>query len=59
MDKWHRDAQRMAALLFAVSPFKEHRQDFNVWAVDTPSTLTGVSRPSDGVYRRTPIEHWP
>jgi len=55
MDKWHRDAQRMAALLFAVSPFKEHRQDFNVWAVDTPSTLTGVSRPSDGVYRRTPI----
>jgi hypothetical protein len=56
MDKWHRDAQRMAALLFAVSPFKEHRQDFNVWAVDTPSTLTGVSRPSDGVYRALPSE---
>ena len=55
MDKWHRDAQRMAGLLFAVSPFKEHRQDFNVWAVDTPSELTGVSRPSDGVYRRTPV----
>jgi len=55
MDKWHRDAQRMAELLFAVSPFKEHRQDFNVWAIDTPSTLTGVSRPSDGVHRRTPI----
>ena len=54
-DKWHRDAQRMAELLFAVSPFKEHRQDFNVWAIDTPSALTGVSRPSDGVYRRTPI----
>ncbi len=55
MDKWHRDAQRMARLLFAVSPFKEHRQDFNVWAIDTPSEITGVSRPSDGVYRRTPI----
>ena len=55
MDKWHRDAQRMAELLFAASPFKEHRRDFNVWAIDTPSTLTGVSRPSDGVYRRTPI----
>jgi hypothetical protein len=54
-DKWHRDAQRMAELLFAVSPFKEHRADFNVWAIDTPSSLTGVSRPSDGVYRRTPI----
>jgi hypothetical protein len=55
LDKWHRDAQRMAELLFAVSPFKERRTDFNVWAIDTPSTLTGVSRPSDGVYRRTPI----
>ena len=55
LDKWHRDAQRMAELLFAVSPFKEHRADFNVWAIDTPSSLTGVSRPSDGVYRRTPI----
>jgi hypothetical protein len=55
LDKWHRDAQRMAELLFAVSPFNEHRADFNVWAIDTPSTLTGVSRPSDGVYRHTPI----
>jgi hypothetical protein len=55
VDKWHRDAQRMADLLFAVSPFKEHRADFNVWAIDTPSLLTGVSRPSDGVYRRSPI----
>ena len=54
-DKWHRDAQRMAALLFAVSPFREHRADFNVWAIDTPSEWTGVSRPSDGVYRHTPI----
>ncbi len=55
MEKWHRDARRMADLLFAVSPFKEHRRDFNVWAIDTPSESTGVSRPSDGVYRRTPL----
>src|SRR5258708_3575134 len=33
MEKWHRDARRMADLLFAASPFKERRQDFNVWAV--------------------------
>lgn len=55
MDKWHRDARRMASLLFAVSPFKERRRDFNVWAIDVPSDQSGVSRPSDGVYRRTPI----
>jgi hypothetical protein len=55
MDKWHRDARRMADLLFAVSPFKERRKDFNVWAVDTPAEESGVSRPSDGVYRRSPL----
>jgi hypothetical protein len=55
MEKWHRDAKRMAELLFAVSPFKERRQDFNVWAVDTPAEDAGVSRPSDGVYHRSPL----
>ena len=55
MEKWHRDARRMAETLFAASPFKEHRQDFNVWAVDTPAEESGVARPSDGVYRRSPL----
>jgi hypothetical protein len=55
MDKWHRDARRTADLLFAVSPFKEHRRDFNVWAIDTPAEESGVSRPSDNIYRRSPV----
>jgi len=55
MDKWHRDAQRTAELLFAVAPFREHRRDFNVWAIDTPAEESGVSRPSDGIYRRSPL----
>ncbi|MGH9884803.1 MAG: M64 family metallopeptidase, partial [bacterium] len=55
MEKWHADARRMADLLFAVSPFKERRTDFNVWAVDTPSDESGVSRPSDGVYHRSAV----
>ena len=55
MEKWHRDARRMAETLFAVSPFKEHRQDFNVWAVDTPAEESGVARPSDGIFRRSPL----
>ena len=55
MDKWHRDARRLTELLFAASPFKEHRRDFNVWAIDTPSAESGVARPSDGVYRRSAV----
>jgi hypothetical protein len=55
METWHADARRLAEMLFAVSPFKERRLDFNVWAVDTPADESGVSRPSDDVYRRTPL----
>jgi hypothetical protein len=55
MEKWHRDARRMAGLLLAASPFKERRSDFNVWAVDTPADESGAARPSDGVYRRSPL----
>jgi hypothetical protein len=55
MDKWHKDARRLADTLFAASPFKERRNDFNVWAVDTPAEESGVARPSDSVYRRSPL----
>jgi hypothetical protein len=55
MDKWRRDARRMSETLFAVSPFKEHRREFNVWAVDVPADESGVARPSDSVFRRSPL----
>jgi hypothetical protein len=55
MDKWHRDARRLADLLFTYPPFKERRRDFNVWAIDTPAAESGVSRSSDRVWRRSPI----
>jgi hypothetical protein len=37
MGKWHADARRLTDILFSVSPFKERKAAFNVWAVDTPS----------------------
>ena len=55
MDKWHADARKMVDLLFAQSPFKERKGDFNVWAIDVAADEKGVARPSDGVYRRSPV----
>ncbi len=55
MDKWHHDARKMVDLLFAQSPFKERKNDFNVWAIDVAADLSGVARPSDGVHRRSPV----
>jgi IgA Peptidase M64/Peptidase M64 N-terminus len=53
--KFERDARRMTDVLFATSPFKERRRDFNVWALCPPSAESGVSRPSTGVHRDNPL----
>lgn len=47
-------ARRLTEALFRYSPFRERRDDFNVWAMAPASAASGVSRPSTGVHRRTP-----
>ncbi len=41
-------ARQLSEALFAVSPFRERRTDFNVWALAPPAARSGVSRPSTG-----------
>nr|WP_320131954.1 IgA Peptidase M64 [uncultured Holophaga sp.] len=53
--KFEKDARRMMELLFAKSPYKEHRKDFNVWGICPPAQESGISRPSTGVHRRSPL----
>lgn len=48
-------ARELTELLFATSPFRERREDFNVWALAPPANQSGVSRPSTGTYRDSPI----
>ncbi len=54
-DKFIDRAKEMTQILFATSPFKERRSDFNVWAFAPLAAQSGVSRPSTGIYRDTPI----
>ncbi len=49
--KFEADARRLTEVLFATSPFKEHRKDFNVWGLCPTAAESGISRPSTGVYR--------
>ena len=52
--KFERDARPLADALFAVSPFRERRGDFNVWGLCPPADESGISRPSTGVHHRSP-----
>jgi hypothetical protein len=54
-EKFVRDAKHLVEILFATSPFKEHQADFNVWGLCPPAAESGISRPSTGVHRRSPI----
>ena len=53
--KFEAQARKVMELLFQQTPFKEHRSDFNVWALCPPATESGISRPSTGVHKRSPL----
>ena len=53
--KFEADARRLMKILFSTSPFKERQKDFNVWALCPPAQESGISRPSTGIHRASPI----
>jgi hypothetical protein len=53
--KFERDAKRLVAALFATSPFKERQGDINIWGLCPRAAESGVSRPSQGIFRRSPL----
>jgi hypothetical protein len=53
-DEFVARAREMTEVLFATSPFRERRDDFNVWALAPAATESGVSRPSTRTYRDSP-----
>jgi hypothetical protein len=53
--KFEKDAKRLVDILFSTSPFKERRKDFNVWGLCPPAAESGISRPSTGIHRRSPV----
>jgi hypothetical protein len=55
LPKFHADAERLVGELFSYEPFKGRKSDFNVWVVDLPSPVSGVTRPHSDRWRRTPL----
>jgi hypothetical protein len=53
--KFEADSKRLLAVLFATSPFKERRTDFNVWGLVPAARESGISRPSTGIHRSNPV----
>ena len=53
--KFERDARKLTAILFSTSPFKEREHDINVWGLVPAAPQSGISRPSQNIYKRSPV----
>ena len=53
--KFERDARRLVATLLTTSPFKERQADINIWGLCPPAAQSGISRPSQHIYRQSPL----
>lgn len=49
------DAKIATEALFAYEPFKSRRNDFNIVAVEAPSSESGTSEPSKGIWKNTAL----
>ncbi len=57
-EEWEGFVGRARALvdtLFTLSPFKEYRSRFNVYAIMVPSPESGTDDPRAGVFKQTPL----
>jgi hypothetical protein len=55
MEKFRKDAKRLAGYLMNAEPFKSHSTDFNIRAIETPAESSGVNKPHHGIFKRTPL----
>ncbi len=53
MEDFKKDCQEFAGYLFAVSPYSENKDKFNIWGVEAPSPEEGTDIPADGVWKKT------
>ena len=55
MTKFVNDAKRLTDVLLNTEPFKSRKNDINIRAVETPSEVSGITKPHHGIFKRTPL----
>ena len=55
VEKFRKDAKHFADVLFSTSPFKERKNDFNVWTIEVESKDSGIDKPDKNVWKNTEL----
>lgn len=53
--KLRNDAKHFNEALFATSPFKERKNDFNVWLIEVLSPESGIPKPDKNIWKQTAL----
>lgn len=56
MDKFVSDARRMMDYTFTIPPFDQYKNQFNVYAILSPSIDSGTDIPGEGIYKNTAVD---
>ena len=56
MEKFRKDATRFTDYLFQTEPYNERKNDFNVWAVESPSEESGTDIPGQNIWKNTALK---
>jgi hypothetical protein len=55
MEKFQKDAKHFSETLFTYQPFKKHKKDFNVRAIEVISEESGIDKPDLNVWKNTAL----
>lgn len=53
MEKFRNDVKRHVGYLFDIEPYKSHKDDFNIWAVESVSLESGTDIPHHDIWKQT------
>ncbi len=55
MDKFRKDAKRFNETMFTTQPFKNRKDDFNVWSIEVESEESGIDIPDKNVWKNSAL----
>ena len=53
MQKFKDDCNKFSEFLFKTTPYKQNKDKFNIWAIESPSKESGTDIPADGIWKST------
>lgn len=55
IQKFREDAKHFNDVMFATTPFKERKSDFNVWTIEVISEESGIDIPDKNIWKKTAL----